>query len=39
MNTIRQLLGKEINDPFVKNELFNSLMALDLLGIEQSAPH
>ena len=39
LNTIRQLLGKEINDPFVKNELFNSLMALDLLGIEQSAPH
>lgn len=34
LNIIRQLLGKEINDPFVKNELFNSLLVLELLDIE-----
>lgn len=34
LGVIRRLLGKEINDPFVKNELFNSLLLLDLLGDE-----
>ena len=34
LKNIRQLLGRDLNDPFVKNELFNSLLMLELLNAD-----